>query len=102
MAGKITKVNERGSHTSTIEKATDILRFLKKAKIEVSPGKIEVINAKSQSVKFNHINSAVSEMTIASGRSKQTFKVFEDADILFKLFKVNQNKFVNWNINSSR
>jgi hypothetical protein len=101
MSAKITKLNSRGSHTSTVEKASDILKFLKKSKIEVSPGKIEVINAKSQSVKFNFMNKDLSEMTVTSGRSKQTFKVFADADFLYNLFSKNSD-FKNWNINSSR
>jgi hypothetical protein len=101
MVEKINHINERGSHTTVIEQAQDVIKLLKKSKIEVSPGKIEVINAKSRSVKFNFMNKDLSEMTVTSGRSKQTFKVFADADFLYNLFSKNKD-FKSWNINSSR
>lgn len=71
------KVNERGSHTTTIEGAYDILKAFSKIGVEVSPGVIQA-NAKSRgkSVKLKKLNNEIFEMVIVVKSSKQTFKVY--------------------------
>ena len=92
------KVNERGTHTTTIEGAKDILKAFKKLGVEVSPGVIEA-NAKSKgrSVKLKKLNNETFEMVIVVKSSKQTFKVYGDNQkeviILLETFKKD-----NWNV----
>lgn len=74
---KRTHVNERGSHTTTIEGSRDILKLLKKAEVEVSPGVIEGnVKAKGRSVKLKKLNNETFEMVVVVNSSKQTFKVY--------------------------
>lgn len=70
-------INERGSHTTFIEGAKDILKLLKKARVEVSPGVIEGnVKAKGKSVKLKKLNNETFEMVVVVNSSKQTFKVY--------------------------
>lgn len=70
-------INERGSHTTVIEGSRDILKLLKKANVEVSPGIIEGnVKAKGKSVKLKKLNNETFEMVVVVGSSKQTFKVY--------------------------
>ncbi len=92
------KVNERGTHTTTIEGAKDILKACKKLGVEVSPGVIEA-NAKSKgrSVKLKKLNNETFEMVIVVKSSKQTFKVYgnnqKEIIALLETFKKD-----NWNV----
>ena len=54
------KVNERGTHTTTIEGAKDTLKAFSKLSVEVSPGVIQA-NAKSKgrSVKLKKLNRSI-------------------------------------------
>ena len=71
----MSKVNERGSHTTAIEGALPILKAFNKIKVEVSPGVIQA-NAKSKgrSVKLKKLNNETFEMVVVVKSSKQTFK----------------------------
>ena len=70
-------INERGSHTTVIEGSKDILKLLKKAGVEVSPGVIEGnVKAKGKSVKLKKFNNETFEMVVEANSSKQTFKVY--------------------------
>ena len=70
-------MNERGSHTTFIEGAKDILKLLKKAGLEVSPGIIEGnVKAKGRSIKLKKLNSETYEMIVVVNSSKQVFKVY--------------------------
>ncbi len=70
-------INERGSHTTVIEGSRDILKLLKKAGVEVSPGVIEAnVKAKGRSVKLKKLNNETFEMVVVVNSSKQTFKVY--------------------------
>lgn len=70
-------INERGAHTTVIEGSRDILKLLKKAEVEVSPGVIEGnVKAKGKSVKLKKLNNETFEMVVVVGSSKQTFKVY--------------------------
>ena len=70
-------INERGSHTTFIEGAKDILKLLNKAGVEVSPGVIEAnVKARGKSVKLKKLNSETLEMVVVVNSSKQTFKVY--------------------------
>ncbi len=92
------KVNERGTHTTTIEGAKDILKAFSKIDVEVSPGVIQA-NAKSKgrSVKLKKLNSETFEMVVVVKSSKQTFKVYgsnqQEIIILLETFKKD-----NWNV----
>jgi len=70
-------INERGSHTTVIEGSRDILKLLKKAEVEVSPGVIEGnVKAKGKSVKLKKLNNETFEMVVVVNSSKQTFKIY--------------------------
>lgn len=70
-------INERGSHTTVIEGAKDILKLLKKIHAEVSPGIIEAgVKAKGKSVKLKKLNNETFEMVVTVNSSKQTFKIY--------------------------
>jgi len=70
-------INERGSHTTVIEGSRDILKLLRKAEVEVSPGVIEGnVKAKGKSVKLKKLNNETFEMVVVVSSSKQTFKVY--------------------------
>ncbi len=72
-------INERGSHTTVIEGSKDILKLLKKAGVEVSPGVIEGnVKAKGKSVKLKKLNNETFEMVVVVNSSKQTFKIYGD------------------------
>ena len=73
-------INERGSHTTVIEGAKDVLKLLKKIGILVAPGVIEGnVKAKGKSVKLKKLNNETFEMVVVVGSSKQTFKVYGSA-----------------------
>jgi hypothetical protein len=94
----MSKVNERGSHTTTIEGALPILKAFNKIKVEVSPGMIQA-NAKSKgrSVKLKKLNNETFEMVVVVKSSKQTFKVYgnnqQEIISLLETFKKD-----NWNV----
>ena len=94
----MTKINERGSHTTTIEGAKDILKAFSKIGVEVSPGVIQA-NAKSKgrSVKLKKLNNETFEMVVVVKSSKQTFKVYgnnqHEIISLLETFKKD-----NWNV----
>ena len=94
----MSKVNERGSHTTTIEGAIPILKAFNKIKVEVSPGVIQA-NAKSKgrSVKLKKLNNETFEMVVVVKSSKQTFKVYgnnqQEIITLLETFKKD-----NWNV----
>lgn len=70
-------INERGAHTTVIEGSLYILKILKKAGVEVSPGVIEGnVRAKGKSVKLKKLNNETFEMVVVVNSSKQTFKVY--------------------------
>ena len=70
-------INERGSHTTIIEGSHNILKLLKKAGIEVSPGVIKGnVKAKGKSVKLKKLNNETFEMVVVINSSKQIFKVY--------------------------
>lgn len=70
-------INERGSHTTVIEGAKDVLKLLKKIGVLVAPGVIEGnVKAKGKSVKLKKLNNETFEMVVVAGNSKQTFKVY--------------------------
>jgi hypothetical protein len=92
------KVNERGSHTTTIEGAKDILQAFKKIGVEVSPGVIQA-NAKSKgrSVKLKKLNNETFEMVVVVKSSKQTFKVYgKDQETIIATLE--GFKKDNWNV----
>ena len=92
------KVNERGSHTTTIEGAKDILQAFKKIGVEVSPGVIQA-NAKSKgrSVKLKKLNNETFEMVVVVKSSKQTFKVYgKDQEKIVRA--LDEFKKDNWNV----
>jgi len=94
----VKKVNERGTHTTTIEGAKDILKAFNKIGVVVSPGVIEA-NAKSRgkSVKLKKVNNETFEMVVVVNSSKQTFKVYgENQRDIIKL--INSFKSENWNV----
>ena len=98
-------LNDRGTHTTVIEAAADILKFFGKEiglkGITISPGKIEGgVGAKSKSIKFKHINNELYEMVVTHNGSRQEFKVFTKVlpvDLL-SLIK-NSKKMKDWNVN---
>lgn len=85
-------VNERGTHTTYIEGAVEILKAMKKIGVEVSPGVIEGnVRASGRSVKLKKMNNETFEMVIVVKSSKQTFKVYGENQVeiikSIKLFK---------------
>ena len=94
----MSKVNERGSHTTTIEGAKDILKAFSKIGVEVSPGVIQA-NAKSKgrSVKLKKLNEETFEMVVVVKSSKQTFKVYgkNQTEIIATLDALKKD---NWNV----
>lgn len=94
----MSKINERGSHTTTIEGALPILKAFNKIMVEVSPGVIQT-NAKSKgrSVKLKKLNNETFEMVVVVKSSKQTFKVYgKDQTEIIKT--LNMFKKDNWNV----
>jgi hypothetical protein len=98
-------INERGTHTTVIEAASDILKFFDKENslkdVTVSPGKIEGgVGAKSKSIKFKHINNELYEMVVTHNGARQEFKVFTKTNPkdLLTLIK-HSKKMKDWNIN---
>lgn len=97
--------NDRGTHTTVIEAALDILKFFDKEKgidqATISPGKIEGgVGAKSKSIKFKHINNELYEMVVTHNGARQEFKVFTKTnpkDLV--TFIKNAKKMKDWNIN---
>lgn len=92
------KINERGTHTSAIEGARDILKILRKLGTTTSPGVIEMnVKGKGKSVKLKKVNNKTFEMVIVVNGSKQTFKVYgENQDDISKAVAGLCNK--NWNV----
>lgn len=71
------KVNERGTHTSAIEGAKDVLKILKKLGVTTSPGVIQAnVGGRGKSVKLKKVNNETFEMVIVVNSSKQTFKIY--------------------------
>lgn len=71
------KINERGTHTSVIEGAKDVLKMLKKLRATTSPGVIQAnVGGKGKSVKLKKVNNETFEMVIVVNSAKQTFKVY--------------------------
>ena len=99
-------INERGTHTTVIEPATDFIDLFGKLvfngkKVELSPGRIEGgVGAKSKSVKFKQINNHLYEMVITVNNSRQEFKLFTEADYetIRKAIKSNK-RLREWNVN---
>ena len=91
-------VNERGSHTTVIEGAKDILKELKKAGVFVSPGVIEAnVKARGKSVKLKKLHNETFEMIVVVNSSKQTFKVYgENQQEIINL--INKFKSQSWNV----
>lgn len=91
-------INERGSHTTVIEGSKDILKLLKKAGVEISPGIIEGnVKAKGKSVKLKKLNSETFEMIVVVNSSKQTFKVYgKDQESITSI--IQSMKAYGWNI----
>ncbi|MEI6810700.1 MAG: hypothetical protein WCK60_01465 [Candidatus Nomurabacteria bacterium] len=91
-------INERGSHTTVIEGAKDILKEFKKAGVFISPGVIEAnVKAKGKSVKLKKMNNETFEMVIVVNSSKQTFKVYgENQQEIINL--INKFKSQSWNV----
>lgn len=91
-------INERGSHTTVIEGSKDILKLLKKAGVEVSPGVIEGnVKAKGRSVKLKKLNNETFEMVVVVNSSKQTFKVYgNDQEGITNI--IQRLKADNWNV----
>ena len=92
------KINERGTHTTTIEGATPILKAFNKINAEVSPGVIQA-NAKSKgrSVKLKKLNNETFEMVVVVKSSKQTFKVYgKNQQEIIKV--LDTFKKDNWNV----
>lgn len=91
-------INERGSHTTVIEGSKDILKALKKAGVEVSPGVIEGnVKAKGKSVKLKKLNNETFEMVVVVNSSKQTFKVYgNDQEGITNI--IQSLKADNWNV----
>lgn len=92
------KVNERGSHTTTIEGAKEILKAFKKVGVLVSPGVIEAnVKARGKSVKLKKLNNETFEMVIVVNSSKQTFKVYgNNQETIANL--VSSFKSQSWNV----
>jgi hypothetical protein len=92
------KVNERGSHTTTIEGAKDILKAFKKVGVLVSPGVIEAnVKARGKSMKLKKLNNETFEMVVVVNSSKQTFKVYGDnQEAIIKL--VMSFRSESWNV----
>jgi hypothetical protein len=92
------KVNERGTHTTTIEGALPILKAFSKIHVEVSPGVIQAnVKSKGRSVKLKKLNNETFEMVVVVKSSKQTFKVYgkKQTEIITVL---NIFKNDNWNV----
>lgn len=71
------KINERGTHTSVIEGARDVVKILRGLGVTISPGVIQAnVKAKGKSVKLKKVNNETFEMVIVVNSSKQTFKVY--------------------------
>ena len=99
-------LNERGTHTTVIEAATDFIDFFAKLvfngkKAELAPGRIEAgTGARSKSVKFKQINNALYEMVITANSSRQEFKLFTEADYETIRKNIKSNKRLReWNVN---
>ncbi len=91
-------INERGTHTTTIEGAKDILKILKKIQAYVSPGVIEAnVKARGKSVKLKKLNNETFEMVVVVNSSKQTFKVYgsNQQEIIDAINELKKN---NWNV----
>lgn len=91
-------INDRGPHTTVIEGAEGILKLLRKAGAEISPGFIEGrVGAKGRSVKLKKLSSETFEMVVVANSSKQTFKIYGSDQI--GITKVIQGlKSNGWNI----
>jgi hypothetical protein len=92
------KINERGTHTTTIEGAVPILKTLSKISVEVSPGVIQAnVKSKGRSVKLKKLNNETFEMVIVVKSSKQTFKVYgKDQEKIVRA--LDAFKKDNWNV----
>lgn len=91
-------INERGPHTTVIDGARSILKLLKKAGVEISPGFIEgKVGAKGRSVKLKKLSSKTFEMVVVVNSSKQTFKVYgSDQEDITRI--IQSLKTSGWNV----
>jgi copper chaperone CopZ len=92
------KINERGTHTTTIEGAIPILKVFNKMSVEVSPGVIQAnVKSKGRSVKLKKLNDETFEMVVVVKSSKQTFKVYgkDQGKIIQALDEFKKD---NWNV----
>jgi hypothetical protein len=70
-------INERGTHTTAIEGAREVLKALRKVGAEVSPGIIEGnVGAHGKSVKLKRLGAEAFEMVVVVNGAKQTFKIY--------------------------
>lgn len=85
---------QRGSHTSAIEAARDILKQFFKVGIKVSPGVIEGnIKARTRSIKLRKLNAETFEMVMVAKGSKQTFKVYgSDQEAVIRIVNAQQSE----------
>ena len=91
-------INERGSHTTVIEGAKEVLKVLKKVGGLISPGKIEAnVKSKGKSVKLKKLNKETFEMVIVFNSSKQTFKLYGDNQQEI-IDAINELRKDNWNV----
>ncbi len=92
------KVNERGTHTTTIEGAIPVLKALSKIGVEVSPGVIQAnVRSKGRSVKLKKLNNETFEMVVVVKNSKQTFKVYGKGQEKI-IQALDEFKKDNWNV----
>lgn len=73
----MTHVYERGTHTTVIDEAKDVIKLLKKAKVRISPGVILGSDGtRGKSVKLKKLNNETFEMVVVIKSAKQIFKVY--------------------------
>lgn len=92
------KINERGTHSSVMEGATDVIKILRKLGVRTSPGVIEAnVGGKGKSVKLKKMNNETFEMVIVVKSTKQTFKVYgnEQEVIIAAMLGLRKE---NWNV----
>ncbi len=97
-------VNDRGTHTTIIESAENVISFFSKNRhlgVTVSPGKIEGgVGAKSKSIKLKHLNNETYEMVITFNGTRQEFKIFTHTETKTLISEMKADKKLRiWNIN---
>lgn len=92
------KINERGTHTSVIEGARDVVKILRGVGVTISPGVIQAnVKASGKSVKLKKVNEETFEMVVVVNSSKQTFKVY-GADQVMITTQIETLRTNNWNV----